>query len=170
MGFEDILSSMFGGFGRPRVPTYTITIDFMEAVWGVEKKVDVSGKTRTIKIPAGIGDGARINFNDFILAVRIGQHEVFERDGADVYVRVSIPYSLAALGGEIKVPTVEGDVKLKVRGGTQPGTMMRLKGEGITKLHGRGKGDEYVRISVETPKHLSRNQKKLMEELRREGL
>jgi molecular chaperone DnaJ len=170
----EIFESFFGGgqpFGRARsVPRYGITVDFMDAITGVEKEVHIEGKKRKIKIPPGVDDGSRIRFDDFILSVNVRSHEIFERDGADVYVTVNIPYSLAALGGEIEAPTVEGNVKIRVRPGTQSGTMIRLRGKGIPFLRGRGKGDEYVRLSVAVPEKLSREQKRLMDELREKGL
>jgi molecular chaperone DnaJ len=170
----EIFESFFGGgspFGnRARIPRYSITIDFMDAVNGVEKEVSIEGKKRKIKIPAGVGEGSRIRFEDFILSVDIKPHEIFERDGADVYVRQTIPFSLAALGGEIKVPTVDGEVKIRVKPGTRSGTMVRLRGKGIKHLRGRGKGDEYVRIQVDVPNRLNREQKKLIERMKNEGL
>lgn len=167
----DIFAQFFGGGMRqPRKPQYSLRIDFMDAIKGVSKTVDVNGKRRTIKIPAGVGTGSRIDFDDFVLTIEVGSHEIFERDGTDIYVRATIPFSLATLGGEIKVPTVNGIVKVKVRAGTVTGTLLRLKGEGVPKLQGRGNGDQYVRITVEVPQKLNRNQKKLVEELREAGL
>ena len=128
------------------------------------------GKKRKIKIPAGVDEGSRINFGDFMLSINIRPHSVFERDGVDVYTRVLIPFSLAVLGGEIEVPTLDGEVKVRVRPGTQSGTMIRLRGKGITRLHGGGKGDEYIRFIVAVPERLSREQKKAVEELRKVGL
>lgn len=159
----------FGGRGRS-VPRYSLTIDFMEAVKGVTKEVSIEGKKKKIKIPAGIYEGASINFKDFILSVNIRPHETFERDGADVYVRVSIPYSLAVLGGEISVPTVDKDVKIRLRPGTQSGTMMRLRGKGAPRLHGGGSGDEYVRLNILVPGKLSREQKDVVEDIKERGL
>lgn len=167
----DIFEQFFGGAGRaPRVPTYSLAIEFMDAVKGVTKEVEVDGKRRKIKIPPGVGEGSRINFNDFILSVRIAPHETFEREGNDVYVTVTIPFSLAISGGEVKVPTVDGQLKLKIHSGTKPGTMMRLRGQGIKELNGRGKGDEYVRFTIEVPEKLTRKQKGLVEAMREEGL
>jgi len=169
----DIFEQFFGGspFTRRRsVPRYSITLDFMEAVKGCEKEVIVNGKKRKIKIPAGVDEGSRINFGDFLLSVNIRPHELFERDGADVYVRMAVPFSLAVLGGEVTVPTLDGEVKLRVRPGTQSGTMIRLRGKGISRLHGGGKGDEYIRFIVAVPEKLSREQKKAVEELRKVGL
>jgi DnaJ-class molecular chaperone len=171
----EIFEQFFGTspFGRRRVhsiPRYSITIDFMEAVKGVEKEVNIDGKRKKIKIPAGIYEGARINFGDFMLSVNIKPHKIFERDGEDIYVKVAIPYSLAVLGGNLQIPTVDGEVKIRIRPGTQSGTMIRLRGKGIARLHGRGKGDEYVRINVLVSERLSREQRKLVEEMRENGL
>jgi DnaJ-class molecular chaperone len=160
----------FGGQRRQQVPRYSMDIDFMEAVKGVSKEVGINGKKRKIKIPAGIYEGARINFGDFTLSVNIKPHKLFERQDDDIYVTVGIPFSMAVTGGEISVPTVEDEVKLRIRPGTQSGTMMRLREHGVPHLHGRGKGDEYVRINVIIPEKLSRNQKSLIEEMKKEGL
>lgn len=170
----DIFESFFGG-GSPfhqarQIPRYSLAIDFMEAVHGVEKEVSIEGKKRKIKIPAGVDEGSRIRFDDFILSIDIKPSNIFERDGADIYVRKTIPYSLAVLGGNIEVPTVDGDVKIRIRSGTPSGTMIRLRGKGAPALRGRGKGDEYVRLQVAVPQGLNRNQKRLVEEMRREEL
>lgn len=170
----EIFEQFFGGaspFGQAaRIPRYGIEIEFMEAVNGVEKEVKIGDKKRKIKIPAGVDDGSRIRFGDFILSINVHPHEFFERDGADIYIKKLIPFSIATLGGNIEVPTVDGDIKLKVRAGTPSGTMMRLQGKGIKHLRGRGSGDEYVKLVVEVPQKLSRDQKKLIKELAKENL
>jgi DnaJ-class molecular chaperone len=167
----DIFEQFFGGgFRRPQVPRYSIAIDFMEAVAGVEKKVEIEGKKRTIKIPAGVDDGSRISFKDFTLSINVKPHEIFQRDGADIHIKVSIPYSLAVLGGDIQVPTVDGELKLKIRTGTQSGTMVRLRSKGVKHIRERGRGDEYVRLVIDVPEKLTRMQKKLVEELRNNNL
>lgn len=170
----DIFEQFFGGaspFRQARsIPRYSITIDFMEAMKGVEKEVSIEGKKRKIKIPPGIDEGSRIRFDDFMLSINVRPSNVFEREGDDLYISVGIPFTMAALGGEIKVPTIDGDVKLRVRAGTQPGTMMRLREKGVQRVQGRGRGDEYVRIQVEVPENLSRDQKKLVEEMKKKGL
>jgi molecular chaperone DnaJ len=172
----DIFEQFFGG-GNPfggtrarRVPRYSIQIDFMEAVKGVSKEIDVGGKKRKIKIPAGIYEGARIDFGDFTLSVTIRPHRLFERQDDDIYVSTWIPFSLAVLGGEIKVPTIDGEVKIRVRPGTQSGTMVRLRERGVPHLRGRGRGDEYIRINILTPEKLTREQRNLVEEMREKGL
>lgn len=169
----DIFEQFFGGSmrnSRNSLPRYSLTIDFMEAVKGVEKTVEIEGKRKKIKIPAGVDDGTRINFEEFILSIHVSPDKIFERDGSDVYVTISLPYSLAALGGNLPVPTVDGMVTIKIKAGTTPGTVMRLKAQGIKQLRGSGRGDEYVRLTIEVPSKLSRNQKSLIEEMKEEGL
>jgi DnaJ-class molecular chaperone len=170
----DIFEQFFGGggFGQrtQAKPRYGITIEFMEAVKGVEKEASIDGKKRKLKIPAGVSDGTRIRFDTFDLIVSVAPDKIFERDGNDIYVSVRIPFSIATLGGEIRVPTVDGDLKLKVRAGTQPGTMMRLRERGVKHVQGRGRGDEYVKIIIAVPEKLNSSQKRLFEELKREGL
>lgn len=172
----DIFESFFGGgnpFGGARVrqvPRYSMTIDFMEAVKGVSKEVDVGGRKRKIKIPAGIYEGARINFGDFTLSVNIKPDKLFERQDDDIYVNVGIPFSLGVLGGEIKVPTIDGEVKIRIRLGTQGGTMMRLREHGVPHLHGRGRGDQYIRLNILVPEKLNRDQKDIIEEMKEKGL
>jgi len=171
----DIFAQFFGG-GNPfggraqQKPRYSIKIDFMEAAKGVSKEVSIDGRKRNIKIPAGIYEGARINFDDFTLSVNIKPDKLFERQDDDIYVTVVIPFSLSVLVGEIEVPTIDGNIKLRVRPGTQGGTMMRLRERGVPHLHGRGKGDEYVRINVLIPEKLNREQKRIVEEMKEEGL
>ena len=169
----EIFSQFFGGgasFGGARKPRYSVTIGFMEAIKGVEKEVEIEGKKKKIKIPAGIDEGLRINFNDFVLSVNVGSHKIFERDGENIFVKVIIPYSLATLGGAIKAPTIDGDVKIRIKAGTQSGTMIRLRGKGVSRLRGRGKGDEYVRIIVAVPEKLTREQKNMVEKMKKKGL
>jgi len=159
-----------GGFRSQSLPRYSIDIDFMEAVRGVEKDVSVGGKRRKIKIPLGVDDGNRIQFDDFILSINVRPSREFERDGADIYSVEKISFSLAALGGEIGVKTVDDNVKIKVRAGTQSGVMIRLRGKGMPHLRGRGRGDHYVRVQVEVPTKLSWGQKRILKELQEDGL
>lgn len=169
----EIFEQFFGGaapFRGARLQRYSITIDFMEAINGVEKEVSIDGKKRTVKIPAGVDDGSRIRFADFILSINVKPHNVFDREGADIYIKYPIPFSTAILGGNVVVPTVDGDVKIRIRPGTQSGTMMRLRGKGIKYLRGRGKGDQYVRLQVEVPGKLDKKTKELIKKLKREGL
>ncbi len=133
-------------------------------------------KTRkiSVKIPAGIDDGRTITLRsegdngkkggpagDLYLTISVKRHAVFKRNGYDVYIDLPINYVEAALGAEIDVPTLYGDVKLKIPEGTQSSTSFRVKGKGIVRLGGNGQGDQYVRVVVEVPKHLSEKQKNL---------
>ena len=169
----DIFESFFGGtpFGQQRrVPRYSIKIDFMEAVKGVTKEVSIDGKKRKVKIPAGVDEGTKINFEDFTLSINVTPHEYFERDGDDIYINVTVPYSMVVLGGTIKVPTIDEEVKIKIREGTRSGTMIRLKGKGAPNPHHRQRGDEYVKINILVPEKLTRTQKRIIDELKKEGL
>jgi DnaJ-class molecular chaperone len=165
----DIFEQFFGGaspYRSSRVSRYSIDIDFIEAVRGTEKDVVIDGKKKKIKIPAGVDEGSQIKFSDFVLSVNIKPHDVFERDGADIYINQKIPFSLAVLGGSLNVPTLDGDVKIQVRPGTQSGTMIRLRGRGVPVLRGRGRGDQYIKVSVLVPDKLNREQKKAIGELK----
>ncbi len=160
----DIFESFFGGGRRaPRKPVYQINIEFMEAIKGVSKEVEIDGKRKTIKIPAGADSGTRIRYTDFDIVVGVGTDPRFKREGDDLYVDVNVPFWKAALGGEMNVPTTDGDISLKVRAGTQPNTMVRLREYGVTSVSGRGKGDLYVRIVITIPEKLSREEKNALE-------
>lgn len=169
----DIFEQFFGGTPfrqRKQVPRYGITIDFMEAIKGTEKEVEMNGKKRKIKIPAGVDEGSRINFKDFTLSINVRPHDVFERENLDIYLKFGISFSLATLGGEVTVPTVDNDVKIRIRPGTQSGTIVRLRGKGVQSPHDRSKGDQYVRIFVTVPEKLSREQKRIIDSLKKQGL
>jgi DnaJ-class molecular chaperone len=136
----------------------------LEAVRGVEKEVSIEGNKRKIKIPPGVDDGTIINFGDFYLSIDVRPDPTFKRDGLDVYVDKEVSFSQAALGSVVEVPTIEGKVNLKVRPGTQPGTLVRLRGSGIVSPRSGRRGDLYVRIKVLIPARLSRRQKEALEE------
>lgn len=164
--FEQFFGASFGGTNRgPRIPTYRIEITFLEAVHGVEKEVNIEGKKRKIKIPAGVDDGQRIRFQDFILYVDVKPDKTFTRDGNDVFVNQNITFAQAALGGEIEVPTLDGPLKIRVRPGTQPNTLVRLRGKGVKDPSGFGTGDLYIRLIVEVPTRLNNKQKELIRDL-----
>ncbi len=175
-GFTDpfeIFEQFFGGspFGArsQRRQVYSLTLDFLEAVHGVTKKVTINGKSQTIKIPAGVDEGSRIRFGDYDIVVSVASDRRFQREGLDIIGNKEISFAQAALGGEVNIETIDGDLKLKIPGGTQPGTAIRLRGKGVPHLHGSGRGDHYVRIKVVVPKHLTGRQKDLLEEFQNEG-
>ena len=165
--FEQFFGGSFGG-GRSQarsIPTYKIQLSFLEAANGCEKEVDIGGHRKTIKIPAGVDDGQRIRFNEFILYVDVKPDKLFKRDGNDVYVTVEISFKDAALGTEIKVPTLVGELKVRVKPGTQPNTLIRLRGQGVHDVNGYGTGDLYIRLLVTVPIRLTSRQRDLLEEI-----
>ncbi len=171
-GFSDpfeIFEQFFGGAARQRRPVYSLTIDFMEAVHGTEKKVTINGKSQTIKIPAGVDDGSRIRFGEYDVVIEIRSDQRFRREGYDIITQEEISFAKAALGDTITVETIDGPVKVRVPSGTQPDTLIRLRVKGVPHLRGSGRGDHYVRIKVIVPKSLSGKQKQLLEEFEQEG-
>ncbi len=139
-------------------------------------RVQIKKKLK-VNIPAGIDTGHRVKLTgegeagagggprgDLYLIINVLAHPIFERDGYDVYCRVPISFTQAALGADIEVPTLEGRAKLSVQAGTQNDRIFRLKSKGIAKLRGSGKGDLYVRIQVEVPSNLNQKQKELLEQ------
>jgi DnaJ-class molecular chaperone len=170
----DLFEQFFGGSpygGRRRAkPHYSIKVDFIDAATGTERTIVHQGKEHTIKIPAGANDGTRIRYPEFDVSIDVLPHEFFKREGNDLFVDQAIPFTTASLGGETEVPTIDGSVKLKIRPGTKSGSLIRLKGKGVPYIRQSHRGDQYVRLVVEVPANLSREQKKLIEELRKSGL
>ena len=141
-----------------------------------------SGRTRkkrtvTIKVPAGIDNGQTIIMNgqgepglrggpagDLFITVGVKPHKIFQREGYNLLLDFPIPFTTAALGGEVEVPTLSGPVKYKIPEGTQPGTEFRMKGSGIQQLRSTAKGDLIIRVKVEIPKRLTNKQKELLRE------
>lgn len=129
----------------------------------------------TIKIPAGIDNGMQIPLRrqgepglrggengDLYIFVTVRPHKLFTRENYDLYCDVTVSFTQAALGGEIDVPTLGGMIKHNLAEGTQPGTVVRLRGQGIQNLRGAGKGDLYIKINVEIPRRLTDRQKELL--------
>lgn len=130
-----------------------------------------------VKIPAGIDNGQSISLQgqgdvgdkgapmgDLYVTVRVKPHELFRRDGFNITCEIPISFAQAALGAELEVPTLDGNVKYQIPEGTQPGTIFRLKGKGIQMLRRASKGDMYVKVNVTVPKNLSSKQKALLKE------
>ena len=140
-------------------------------------------RTLAVSIPPGVEDGTRIRLagegeagqrggptGDLYIFLSIKPHEFFQRDGADIFCRVPIAMTTAALGGNVDVPTVEGNrVRMPVPSGTENGKQFRLKGKGMPVLRSKVHGDMYIQVEVETPKNLSRKQRELLEEFERES-
>lgn len=140
-------------------------------------------KSMRVKIPAGIDHGETIRVSgggeagsrgaqsgDLYMHIRLQSDPRFERDGFDVYSTLEIGFVDAALGTVKIIETLDGEVEVKIPDGIQSGEEIRLKSRGISKLHGSGRGDHYVRVRVRTPKHLSRKAKQQLEDLRDEGV
>lgn len=135
-------------------------------------------RTLSVNIPSGVEDGTRIRLaaegeaglrggpaGDLYIFLSIKAHEFFQRDGADVFCKVPISMTTAALGGQIDVPTLEGvSTRVKVPEGTESGKQFRLKGKGMPVLRSKVTGDMYIQVDVETPKNLSKRQRELLEE------
>ena len=100
---------------------------------------------------------------DLYVTLHVKEHPIFSREDQDVWCEIPIAFTQAALGANLEVPTLEGKVKMKIPPGTQSGTVMRLKAKGIPSLQGYGRGDQHVRVMVETPAQLSREQRDLLE-------
>jgi curved DNA-binding protein len=164
-----------------------LQLSFEEAARGAEKRVRFSKGGRmeevTVKVPAGIESGKKLRLagkgmegpgggqaGDLYLKVNVAEHPIFKREGNDLIVDKEIKFSDAVLGTSIEVPTLEGNKKIKVAPGTQSGSRIRLKGFGLPRLQGGGKGDQLVRIIIRYPKNLTEKQKKLIEDLKKEGL
>ncbi len=125
-----------------------------------------------VNVPAGIDDGQTLNMRgegaaglrggpngDLYVMIRVKPHKQFIRDGYDLRLNMTIPFTTAVLGGEIKVPTLTGSVKYSVPEGTQTGTTFRMREQGITRLRGNGKGDLLVKVDVDVPRHLNEKQR-----------
>ena len=132
----------------------------------------------TVKIPAGIATGQRLRLagegeagsvggppGDLYVVIFVREHEFFQRDGNNLHCTVPLAFTILALGSEIKVPGVDGDETVKIPESTQTGTTFRLRGKGMPDVYGRGRGDLLVTVQAITPKKLSREQKKLLEQL-----
>ena len=165
--FEQFFGSGFstGGPRRARRQAYQLRITFQEAVHGAEKEVEIAGKPMKIKIPAGVDDGTRVRFGDFDIILSVTKDKVFAREGQNVFVSVEIDFPSAVLGTTVEVPTVDGNVTIKIPPGTQPDALIRLQGRGVKSPHGNRAGDQYVRIKITVPSRVSGEQKRLLEEL-----
>ncbi|GKX56218.1 chaperone protein DnaJ [Leminorella grimontii] len=135
-------------------------------------------KTLSVKIPAGVDTGDRVRLSgegqagengapagDLYVQVQVKQHPIFERDGNNLYCEVPISFAMAALGGEIEVPTLDGRVSLKIPAETQTGKLFRMRGKGVKSVRGGSQGDLLCRVVVETPVKLNEKQKELLKEL-----
>jgi molecular chaperone DnaJ len=135
--------------------------------------------TLSVKVPAGIEHGQRLKLRgegeaglqggktgDLYVQIFVEEHPVFTRDEAEVFCEVTIPYSMAVIGDEIEVPTLEGPVKMKIPAGTTSGRIFRLKNKGVQVLGTNRRGDQHVKVAIHVPKKISEEHKKLLEKLK----
>jgi len=182
--------SPFGGQQRPRRGadyTLKINVPFRVAVTGGERRVgfrtERGNEELNVRIPAGTESGQKLRIagkggvdqsggpaGDLLLEITVDSDPQFSRDGRDLEVHVTIPFSGACLGTSVDVPTLDGSKRVKVRAGTADGSRIRLAGFGVP-AHGRHKaGDLYAEVSIDVPKHLNDAQKDLLEKMKEEGL
>ena len=194
-GTQPVKCAACGGSGQVRVQQNTMFGSFVttrscDACGGTGKIIkepcaECRGKGRVnrskkivVNIPAGIDNGQSLNmrgegeagFNggpsgDLYIAVTVKPHKQFTRKGYDLYMDMPIPFTVAALGGEINVPTLKGTVKYAVPEGTQPNTVFRLREQGVTRLNASGKGDLMVKVNVQVPKKVNEEQRELLKRL-----
>ena len=135
----------------------------------------------TVKIPPGIATGQQLRLQDegeagtaggppghLFVVVHVQEHEFFRRDGDNLFCEIPVNFTTVALGGEIQVRTLDGSETVKVPDGTQTGTTLRLRGKGMPEVNGRGRGDLFATIQVQTPRKLTKDQRRLLEQLARE--
>ncbi len=195
-GSSPVTCSTCGGRGRVRAQQGFFTIErACPTCQGVgqiiEKPCQPCGglgrvdkeKTLQVNVPPGVEDGTRIRLGgegeagmrgaspgDLYIFLSIMPHRIFQRDGANIYCRVPIPMTTAALGGSVEVPVIDGGrAKVSVPSGTQANQRFRLKGKGMTVLRSSATGDMYVEVSVETPVSLTKRQQELLREFAEEG-
>jgi len=191
--------STCGGAGRVRTQQGFFTMERACPTCGGQgeyvsdpcRQCDGSGQNRVdtaldVNIPAGVEDGTRIRLagqgdaapkrggtgqrGDLYIFVAVKPHDLFERDGAHLYCRAPVPMTVAALGGDVEIPTIDGGrSKIKIPEGSQSGKRMRLRSKGMSVLRSPQRGDMYVELSVETPSGLNTKQRELLEEFAREG-
>ena len=182
-GFEDpfeLFEQIFGGgspfgHGFRRRLTYSLNLTFDEAVHGVTKEVEIESrnaegrlqrKRMKIKVPAGVSSGTKMRFGDLDIVFNVGRNPEFLREGTDIFSEITVTIPQLVLGDIFEVETVQGKVKVRVPSGTQPGSLVKLKGKGISHLGSSGHGDHYVRINLDVPKNPSKEERQLYEELK----
>ncbi len=174
--FEQFFGGGFGGqrSSRPRREVYQLTIEFMDAVKGATREVHLprgaageGSVKKTVKIPPGVNTGSRIRFDEFEVVLDVRGDKDYRREGDDLVSDHKITYAQAALGEIVEVATIDGPLKIRIQPGTQPGTLVRLRGKGVQHVHGGGRGDAYIKILLDVPTHLTKRQKELLAELDR---
>lgn len=187
--FGRAYGDMAGGPARGTDLVYELPVSLEEVFHGADKMVSYRAGNEmqrvSVKIPAGIAHGKKLRLagkgepgppgapgGDLFIKIRVLDHPKFRREGDSLEVELPITFSQAALGGTVHVPTLEGkELAMKVPKGSQPGSKLRLRGQGLPRMGAEGgRGDLLVRLTVEVPKRLSKDQKELLEKLAEEGL
>lgn len=184
--FSDFFQSIFGGMGAPqsrprRGQDYTqpVEITLEEAFQGTARMIQKDGRRLEVKIPPGVRTGSKVRVagegspglaggagGDLYLEVNVLPHSIFEREGDDLHCEVPVSVYTAVLGGEIKVPTLSGDVMLNIPPETQSGRTFRLRGKGMPNLRNpKKRGDLYARLMIQIPPKLSQRERELFREL-----
>ena len=142
------------------------------------------GRKINVKIPPGVDDSSTLRLRgegdsgpggvppgDLYITVHVRPHPIFERRGEDLLCEIPVSFTQAALGGKVKAPSLDGTIELRIPPGTQPGTLFKIKGKGMPRMDGHGRGDEYVKVNVTVPTRLTKRQRELLTELEgeREG-
>lgn len=194
-GFSEFFRRIFGGMGytgsttrrtgagpsRPaQMPQYNqeVVISLTEAYSGTSRRLDLEGKQKEVKIPAGARTGTKVRISAFVpvgtggqkadlfLNIKVADDPRFERKGNDLHTEITIDLYTAVLGGEVTIPTLAGSVVLTIPSGTQPGQSIRLTGKGMPHLKDpQAHGDLFAHVKVRLPKNLSERQKELFQEL-----
>ncbi|HEY7922527.1 MAG TPA: DnaJ C-terminal domain-containing protein [Vicinamibacteria bacterium] len=193
-GFSDFFRTYFGGgfsgFGAGEEPAIAsdaegeVELTLSEVLQGTSREVAVGGARRRVevKIPPGVRDGSRVRVageggrgsagrrGDLYLKVRIAPDPVFERRGDDLHTTIRVPLTVAILGGEAEVKTLDGSLEIKIPPESPTGRAFRLRGQGLPRLGEKGvRGDLLATLAIELPRSLTARQKELFEELRRSG-
>ena len=179
-GFDNGFDGGFAGSSMNNNIETEMTISFDDAVFGCDKLISLqdphssaASKKLKVHIPAGIASGqtvrlkgkGRTSAGDLLIKVTVEEKIGYERKGMDIYTTVNIPYEIAALGGEATIPTLYGNVKCKIKEGTQSGCKIRLKGKGVVSMKDSSQyGDQYATVQIQVPRHLSEEAKQKLRE------
>ena len=179
-GFDNGFDGGFAGSSMNNNIETEMTISFDDAVFGCDKLISLQDphssaapKKLKVHIPAGIASGqtvrlkgkGRTSAGDLLIKDTVEEKIGYERKGMDIYTTVNIPYEIAALGGEATIPTLYGNVKCKIKEGTQSGCKIRLKGKGVVSMKNSSQyGDQYATVQIQVPRHLSAEAKQKLKE------
>ena len=178
-GFDTGFEGGFAGSSMNNNIETEMTISFDDAVFGCDKLISLQDphssapKKLKVHIPAGIASGqtvrlkgkGRTSSGDLLIKVTVEEKIGYDRKGMDIYTTVNIPYEIAALGGEATIPTLYGNVKCKIKEGTQSGCKIRLKGKGVVSMKNSSQyGDQYATVQIQVPRHLSEEAKQKLRE------